>query len=91
MWPFVMAYNLGNFMRRLVLPEDMKHWSLTSLHTGLIKTGGRLVRHAYCRGFLIAKVRELEQEVRPTGGDREIADFGPDQKSWLFQSGEAIW
>ena len=25
---FVLAYNLGNFMRRLVLPELMKHWSL---------------------------------------------------------------
>ena len=28
---FIMAYNLGNFLRRLVLPEDMKHWTLTSL------------------------------------------------------------
>ena len=37
---FVLAYNMGNFMRRLVLPEDMKHWSLTSLQTRLIKTGG---------------------------------------------------
>ncbi len=51
---FILAYNcivslpnlLGNFMRRLVLPEDMKHWTLTSLQTRLIKTGGRLVRHA---------------------------------------------
>ena len=43
---FVLAYNLGNFLRRLALPESMKHWSLTSLQTRLIKTGGRLVRHA---------------------------------------------
>ena len=43
---FIMAYNLGNFLRRLVLPESMKHWSLTSLQTRMIKTGGRLVRHA---------------------------------------------
>ena len=28
---FIMACNLGNFLRRLVLPESMKHWSLTSL------------------------------------------------------------
>ena len=42
---FVLAYNLGNFMRRLALPEAMKHWSLTSLQTRMIKTGGRLVRH----------------------------------------------
>ena len=31
LWLFVLAYNLGNFMRRLALPEDMKHWTLTSL------------------------------------------------------------
>ena len=43
---FIMAYNLGNFLRRLVLPESMKHWSLTSLQTRMIKTGGPLVRHA---------------------------------------------
>ena len=42
---FVLAYNLGNFLRRLALPESMKHWSLTSLQTRLI-TGGRLVLHA---------------------------------------------
>ena len=48
---FIMAYNLGNFpLRRLVLPESMKHWSLTSLQTRMIKTGGRLVRHARRRG-----------------------------------------
>ena len=35
---FIMAYNLGNFLRRLVLPESMKHWSLTSLQTRMIKT-----------------------------------------------------
>ena len=28
LWLFVLTYNLGNFMRRLVLPEDMKHWTL---------------------------------------------------------------
>jgi hypothetical protein len=53
---FVLAYNMGNFMRRLVLPEDMKHWSLTSLQTRLIKTGGRLVRHARKLVFQLAEV-----------------------------------
>ena len=46
----------GDFMRRLVLPEDMKHWPLTSLQTRLIKTGGRLVRHASRLVFQIAEV-----------------------------------
>lgn len=53
---FVLAYNLGNLMRRLALPEAMKHWSLTSLQTRLIKTGGRLVRHARRLVFGLAEV-----------------------------------
>ena len=52
----VLTYNLGNFMRRLVLPEDMKHWTLSSLQTRLIKTGGRLVRHARRLVFQLAEV-----------------------------------
>ena len=51
---------LGNFMRRLISPEDMKHWTLTSLQTRLqirlIKTGGRLVRHARRLVFQLAEV-----------------------------------
>jgi hypothetical protein len=54
--PFILAYNLGNFMRRLALPESMKHWSLTSLQTRLIKTGGRLVRNARRLTFQLAEV-----------------------------------
>jgi hypothetical protein len=53
---FIMAYNLGNFLRRLALPEAMQHWSLTSLQTRMIKTGGRLVRHARRLVFQMAEV-----------------------------------
>ncbi len=56
LWLFVLAYNLGNFMRRLALSESMKHWTLTSLQTRLIKTGGRLVRHARRLVFQLAEV-----------------------------------
>jgi hypothetical protein len=42
----VIAYNLGNLLRRLVLPAAIQDWSLTSLQQRLLKTGGRLVRHA---------------------------------------------
>ena len=41
---FVLAYNLGNFLRRLALPRGLKHWSLRSLQVKLIKMGGRIVR-----------------------------------------------
>ena len=35
---FVLAYNLGNFLRRLVLPRRIKHWSLRTLLSKLIKS-----------------------------------------------------
>lgn len=41
----VIAYNLGNLLRRL-LPVSIQSWSLTSLQQRLFKTGGRLIRHA---------------------------------------------
>ena len=42
----VLAYNLGNLWRRLALPKRIENWSLTSLQQRLVKTGGRLVKHA---------------------------------------------
>ena len=42
----VIAYNLGNLLRRLVLPVAIQSLSLTSLQQRLFKTGGRLIRHA---------------------------------------------
>jgi len=42
----VIAYNLGNLLRRLVLPDAVRDSSLTSLQQRLFKTGGRLIRHA---------------------------------------------
>jgi len=42
----IIAYNLGNLLRRLVLPLTIQSWSLTSLQQRLFKTGGRLIRHA---------------------------------------------
>ncbi len=41
----VLAYNLGNPWRRLVLPHRIKRWWLTSLQQRLVKTWGRLVKH----------------------------------------------
>jgi hypothetical protein len=42
----LLAYNLGNLWRRLVLPKRIGAWSLTSLQQRLVKTGGRLIKHA---------------------------------------------
>jgi len=42
----VIAYNLGNLLRRLALPIAIQDWSLTSLQQRLFKSGRRLIRHA---------------------------------------------
>jgi hypothetical protein len=46
LWLSVIAYTLGNLWRRLALPKQVDAWSLTSLQQRLMKTGGRLVKHA---------------------------------------------
>ena len=51
----VMAYNLGNLWRRLVLPKRIENWSLTSLQQRMVKTGGRLIKHARYYWLLLAE------------------------------------
>ena len=53
---FTLAYNLGNFLRRLCLPKAIKHWSLRSVQVKLIKMGGRLVRHSRWLIFQLSEV-----------------------------------
>jgi len=52
----VLAYNLGNFLRRLALPPSVRHWSLTTLRDKLIKIGAKMVRHARYVTFQLAEV-----------------------------------
>jgi hypothetical protein len=59
---FALAYNLGNFLRRLALPVGVKHWSMTTLREKLIKIGAKVVHHARSVVFQMAEVavpREL--------------------------------
>ena len=61
---FVLAYNLGNFLRQTVLPQAVRHWSLTTLREKLIKIGAKVVRHSRKIVFQMAEVavpRELFQ------------------------------
>jgi hypothetical protein len=51
----VIAYNLGNLWRRLVLPRKIDKWSVTSLQQRLVKTGGRLIKHARYYSLLLAE------------------------------------
>jgi hypothetical protein len=55
LWLSVITYNLGNLWRRLVLPSRIEKWSLSSLHRRLVKTGGRLIKHARYYWLLLAE------------------------------------
>jgi hypothetical protein len=46
---------LSNLWRRLALPKAIGHWSLTSLQQRMVKTGGRLIRHARYYWLLLAE------------------------------------
>jgi hypothetical protein len=50
----LLAYNLGNLWR-LVLPKRIETWSLTCLQQRLVKTGGRLIKHARYYWLLLAE------------------------------------
>jgi hypothetical protein len=53
---FVLAYNLGNFLRQAVLPRAVRHWTLTTMREKLIKIGAKVVRHARQVVFQMASV-----------------------------------
>jgi hypothetical protein len=55
LWLSLIAYNLGNLWRRLVLPARIATWLLTSLQQRLVKTGGRLIKHARYYWLLLAE------------------------------------
>jgi hypothetical protein len=53
---FILAYNLGNFLRQAVLPRAVRHWTLTTLREKLIKIGAKVVSHARYVTFQMAEV-----------------------------------
>jgi hypothetical protein len=55
LWLSILAYNLGNLWRRLTLPGGIENWSLTSMQQRLVKTGGRLVKHARYYWLMLAE------------------------------------
>jgi hypothetical protein len=68
---------LRNLWRRLALPRGTGNWSLTSLQPRLVKTGGRLIRHARYYWLLMAEspsdTAALRQHAPP---DRGVAVTG---------------
>ena len=55
LWLSILAHNLGNLWRRLTLPGGIENWSLTSMQQRLVKTGGRLVKHARYFRLMLAE------------------------------------
>ena len=53
---FAMAYNIGNFLRRLALPKQIKDWSLRTMREKLVKIGAKVVSHARYVTFQMAEV-----------------------------------
>ncbi len=63
---FVLAYNLGDFLRQAVLPRGVRHWTLTTLREKLIKIAAQVVRHVRQLVFQMAEVavpRELFRAI----------------------------
>jgi hypothetical protein len=76
---FALAYNLGNFLRRLALPHSVKHWTMTTLREKLVKIGAKVVTHArdvifqmaevaIPRGLLAAILERIRRLRRPKVG-----------------------
>jgi len=80
----VIAYNLGNLLRRLALPLAIQSWSLTSLQQQLFKAGARLIRHAR---YLILQLAEgaeghlTRSLIRPIVGRIERLAWYPTSSS----------
>src|ERR1022692_4300727 len=73
---FVLAYNLGNFLRQAVLPQAMRHWTLTTLREKLIKIGAKVVRQSQKIVFQMAEVavpRELFRAILERIGRLRLA------------------
>src|SRR3954464_2816655 len=51
-----LAYNLANFFRTLVLPDEVERWSLTTLREKVVKIGAKVVAHARYTVFQMAEV-----------------------------------
>lgn len=61
---FVLAYNLGNFMRRFALPSEISHWSLSSIQLKLIKIEAKIISHSRMIVFQMAEVAVPERLFR---------------------------
>ena len=57
---FILAYNLGNFLRRFALPREVSAWSLSSIQLKLVKIGAKVISHARSTVFQLMEVTVSE-------------------------------
>jgi len=60
----VLAYNLGNFLRRFALPKEVSHWLLSSIQLKLLKIGAKIITHSRMKIFQMADVAVPEKLFR---------------------------
>jgi hypothetical protein len=51
-----LAYNLANFFRTLVLPDEIERWSPITLREKVVKIGAKVITHARYTVFQMAEV-----------------------------------
>lgn len=96
---FVLAYNLGNFLRRFALPSEVSHWSLSSIQLKLIKIGARIVSHSRMAVFQMPEAAAPEKLFRPMlararrhgEGMRQGACLEPVKDGDRKQGGPVMW
>jgi hypothetical protein len=69
-----LAYNLGNFLRRLAPPTCVRQWSLTTLKEKLVKIGAKVTWHAKFVTFQLPKSQCPDNSSLPSSNGS--ADLG---------------
>ena len=67
----LVADNLGNFLRQAVLPQLVRHWTLTTLREKLIKIGAKVARHSGKIVFQMAEPQLDTNELPPQATGRK--------------------
>lgn len=61
---FVLAHDIGNFMRRFTIPREVSHWSLSSIQLKLVMIGAKIISHSRKTVFQCDEVAVPEKLFR---------------------------
>ena len=82
---FALAYNLANFLRRLALPHDVEHWSLTTQREKLVKIGAEVIRKLFAA--ILDRIERLALPPPDVNG-RILAQESPRGRKTLALGGK---